>query len=101
MFYDHARRERGLLLGLVAVSLLSVTVLASGLSSVEVQSGRQQALAGGSLLGVIALGGPMRLSFVAAVLLALLAVAGIGGLADKARSASSQQETRIATVDLN
>ncbi len=43
MLYDPARRERGLLLGLVAVSLLTVTVLASGLSSVEVQSSRQLA----------------------------------------------------------
>ncbi|GMR10753.1 MAG: hypothetical protein BMS9Abin28_1576 [Anaerolineae bacterium] len=44
MFYDHARRERGLLLGLIAVSLLAVTVLASGLSSVEVQTSRQLTL---------------------------------------------------------
>lgn len=44
MLYDNARRERGLLLGLIAVSLLSVTVLASGLSSVEVQTSRQLTL---------------------------------------------------------
>lgn len=41
MISDHARRDRGLLLGLVVVSLLAVTVLASGLSSVEIQNSRQ------------------------------------------------------------
>jgi hypothetical protein len=44
MFFDLARRERGLLLGLVVVTLLAVTVLASGLSSVEIQSSRQFSL---------------------------------------------------------
>jgi Domain of unknown function (DUF4129) len=41
MLSDHALRDRGLLLGLVVVSLLAVTVLASGLSSVEIQNSRQ------------------------------------------------------------
>jgi len=41
MLSDHARKDRGLLLGLVVVSLLAVTVLASGLSSVEIQNSRQ------------------------------------------------------------
>lgn len=47
------------------------------------------ALVSGSLLAVIAIGIPLRLSFVAAVVLTLLAVAGIAGLAGRARSASS------------
>ena len=41
MLSDHARKDRGLLLGLVVVSLLSVTVLVSGLSSVKIQNSRQ------------------------------------------------------------
>jgi len=41
MLSDHARRDRGLLLGLVVVSLLAVMVLASGLSSIEIQNSRQ------------------------------------------------------------
>jgi len=41
MLSEPARKDRGLLLGLVVVSLLAVTVLASGLSSVEIQSSRQ------------------------------------------------------------
>ncbi len=41
MLSDHTRKNRGLLLGLVVVSLLAVTVLASGLSSVEIQNSRQ------------------------------------------------------------
>ncbi len=44
MLSDLARRERGLLLALAAVTLLTVTVLASGLSSVELQSSRQYSL---------------------------------------------------------
>jgi hypothetical protein len=44
MMSDLARRERGLLLALAAITLLTVTVLASGLSSVEVQSSRQFSL---------------------------------------------------------
>ena len=44
MISDLARRERSLLLGIVIVTLLAVTVLASGLSSVEVQSSRQFSL---------------------------------------------------------
>lgn len=44
MLSDLARRERGLLLALAAVTLLTVTVLASGLSSVELQDGRQFSL---------------------------------------------------------
>jgi len=44
MLSEHARKDRGLLLGLVVVSLLAVTVLASGLSSVEIQNSRQFSL---------------------------------------------------------
>ena len=44
MLSDLARRERSLLLGIMIVTLLAVTVLASGLSSVEVQSSRQFSL---------------------------------------------------------
>ena len=44
MLSDLAQRERGLLLGLAVITLLTVTVLASGLSSVEIQSSRQFSL---------------------------------------------------------
>ena len=44
MLLDLARKDRGLLLGLVVVTLLTVTLLASGLSSVEIQSSRQFSL---------------------------------------------------------
>jgi hypothetical protein len=46
-------------------------------------------LVGGSLLGVIAIGIPLQLSFIAAILLASLAIAGIAGLAGRARSTPS------------
>ena len=46
------------------------------------------ALLTGGLLGVIAIGVPVRLSFIAAILLALMAVAGIAALAARARTAS-------------
>ncbi len=41
MLSEPARRDRGLLIGLVVVSLLAVAALASGLSSVEIQNSRQ------------------------------------------------------------
>ena len=47
------------------------------------------ALASGGLLAVIAIGIPLQLSFVAAVFLTLLAVAGIAALAGRARAASN------------
>jgi hypothetical protein len=47
------------------------------------------ALVGGSLLGAIAIGIPLQLSFIAAILLASLAIAGIAGLAGRARSTLS------------
>ncbi|MEE9216021.1 MAG: DUF4129 domain-containing protein [Anaerolineales bacterium] len=66
-----ARRERGLLLGLVVVTLLSITVLASGLSSVEVQSSRQFTLDSDQRVADIA-----NLSMPSAALSALSFLAG-------------------------
>ena len=71
MLSDHVRRDRGLLLGLVVVSLLAVTVLASGLSSVEIQNSRQFSTESGQ--GVVNLA---NLSIPASATSALVFLAG-------------------------
>lgn len=54
MLSDITRKDRGLLLGLSVVTLLAVALLASGLSSVEVQSSRQLSIDAGGRVADLA-----------------------------------------------
>lgn len=54
MLSDITRKDRGLLLGLAVVTLLAVALLASGLSSVEVQNSRQLSMDAGGRVADLA-----------------------------------------------